>query len=116
MGDRDEEREERIKMEIVVDAYTDDEQAMGWHIYLEETMEFPFEARCIEQQEVSPLEEGETVRVVGKPSSEPSLRQQFVTIDWMDREFGVPLSQLEPVEANENTQQAVSDWHYWLDR
>jgi hypothetical protein len=69
---------------------------MGWHIYLEETMDVPFEARCIEEQEVSPLDEEETVRVVGKPSSEPSLRQQFVTIEWMDQEFGVPLSQLEP--------------------
>lgn len=116
MVERDEEREERIKMEIIVDAYTQDEQAMGWHIYLEETMDFPFEARCIEEQEVSPLEEGETVRVIGKPSSEPSLRQQFVTIEWMDREFGVPLSQLEPVDASDDTEQAVSDWHYWLER
>ena len=116
MTERDEERDKRIEMEIIVDAYTADEQAMGWHIYLEETMEFLFEARCIEEQEVSPLEEGETVRVVGKPSSEPSLRQQFVTIQWMDREFGVPLSQLEPVEASTATEQAVSDWHYWLER
>ncbi|PSP54195.1 hypothetical protein BRC74_01630 [Halobacteriales archaeon QH_7_68_42] len=69
-----------------------------------------------EEHEVSPLEEGETVRVVGKPSSELSLRQQFVTIEWMDREFGVPLSQLEPVDASDATEQAVSDWHYWLDR
>ena len=116
MTERDAERDERIEMEIIVDAYTADEQAMGWHIYLEETMEFPFDARCIEEQEVSPLEEGETVRVVGKPSSEPSLRQQFVTIQWMDREFGVPLSQLEPVEASTATEQAVSDGHYWLER
>jgi hypothetical protein len=48
--------------------------------------------------------------------AEPSLRQQFVTIEWMDREFGVPLSQLEPVEASDDTEQVVSDWHYWLDR
>ena len=116
MTERDEERDKRIEMEIIVDAYTADEQAMGWHIYLEETMDFPFEARCIEEQEVSPLDEGETIRVVGKPSSEPSLRQQFVTIEWMDREFGVPLSQLEPVEASDDTEQAVSDWRYWLDR
>jgi len=116
MTERDEERDERIEMEIIVDAYTQDEQAMGWHIYLEETMEFPFEARCIEEQDVSPLEEGETVRVVGKPSSEPSLRQQFVTIEWMDREFGVPLSQLEALEASDNTEQAIADWHYWLER
>lgn len=116
MTERDEQRDERIEMEIIVDAYTQDEQAMGWHIYLEETMDFSFEARCIEEQDVSPLEEGETVRVVGKPSSEPSLRQQFVTIEWMDRELGVPLSQLEPVEASSDTEQAVADWHYWLDR
>jgi len=116
MVERDEEREERIKMEIIVDAYHEHEQAMGWHIYLEETMDFPFEARCIEEQEVSPLDEGETVRVVGKPSSDPSLRQQFVTIEWMDREFGVPLSQLEPVDPSDDTEQAVSDWHYWLNR
>lgn len=116
MTERDEEREERIEMEIIVDAYTRDEQAMGWHIYLEETMDFPFEARCIEEQEVSPLETGEAVRVVGKPSSETSLRRQFVTVEWMDREFGVPLEQLEPVNASDNTEQAVADWHYWLDR
>ena len=115
MTERDEEREERIKMEIIVDAYTQDEQAMGWHIYLDEMMDFPFEARCIEEQEVSLLEEGETVRVVGKPLSEPSLRQQFVTIEWKGREFGVPLSQLEPVEAGDDTAQAIADWHYWLD-
>jgi len=116
MTDRDEEREERIKMEIIVDAYTEAEQAMGWNIYLEETIDFPFDARCIDEQEVSPLKEGETVRVVGKPSSDPSLRQQFVTIDWNNRELGVPLSQLEPVEASTDTEQAVSDWHYWLNR
>lgn len=114
--DRDEKREERIKMEIIVDAYTPEEQAMGWHIYLDETMDFPFEARCIEEQEVSPLNEGETVRVVGKPSAEPSLRQQFVTIEWMDQEFGVPLEQLEPLEASSDAEQAIEDWHYWIER
>lgn len=114
--DRDENREERIKMDIIVDAYTQDEQAMGWHIYLDETLEFPFEARCIEERAVSPLDEGETVRVVGKPSSEPSLRQQFVTVEWNNSELGVPLRQLEPVEASSDTEQAVADWHYWLER
>lgn len=116
MADRDEEREERIKMEIIVDAYTQDEQAMGWHIYLEETMDVPFEARCTEEKDVSPLKEGETVSVVGKPTSDPSLRQQLVTINWNNRELGVPLGQLEPVDASANTEQAVADWHYWLDR
>ncbi len=42
---RDEEREERIAMEIIVDAYGPEEQAMGWHVYLEENLEMPFRAR-----------------------------------------------------------------------
>ena len=115
-GDRDKEREERIKMEIIVDAYTREEQATGWHIYLDDTMDFPFEARCIEEREVSPLDESETVRVVGMPRTEPSLKQMFVTVEWKNSELGVPLSQLEPVEASGDTEQAITDWHYWLER
>lgn len=113
---RDEERDERIEMEIIVDAYTQDEQAMGWRIYLEETMDFPFEAQCIDEREVSPLRDGETVTVVGMPSIEPSLYHQFVTIQWDDRELGVPLEQLEPVDASDATERAIADWHYWLER
>ena len=79
-------------------------------------MDLPFEARCIEEREVSLLDEGETVRVVGMPSTEPSLKQQFVTVEWNNSELGVPLSQLEPVEASDDTVQAIEDWHYWLER
>jgi len=39
---RDETREERISMEIVVDAYNEQERAMGWYCYLEDTLSFPF--------------------------------------------------------------------------
>jgi hypothetical protein len=39
---RDAEREERITMEIVVDAYGAEEQAMSWYYYLQNTMQFPF--------------------------------------------------------------------------
>ena len=116
MTERDKEREERIKMRIIVDAYTVDEQAYGWHAYLDDTMEFPFEARCTTEREESPLKEGETVHVVGMSSTEPTLSQQFVTVEWMDRELGVPLRQLEAVDASDDTEQALADWHYWLER
>jgi hypothetical protein len=115
-SERDEERDERIEMEIVVDAYGPEEQAMGWHAYLDDTLEFPFEARCRTEREESPLEEGETVRVVGMSSTEPTLSQQFVTIEWMDRTLGAPLEQLEPVDVGSATEQAIADWHYWLER
>ena len=114
--DRDEEREERIKTRITVDTYSADEAAMGWYAYLDDILDFPFKGRCIEQREESPLEEGKTVRVVGMSPTDPTLRQMFVTVEWMDRELGVPLEQLEPVKPNDNTKQAIDDWHYWLER
>jgi hypothetical protein len=103
-------------MEIIVDTYSSEEQAMGWHAYLDDAMDFPFEARCIKEREESPLEEGETVRVVGMSAIEPTLSQMFVAAEWMDREIGVPLAQLEPIDASSNTKQAIGDWHYWLKR
>lgn len=111
--DKNEEREERIRMRVVVDAYDRHERAIGWYTYLEDTIRFPFEARCIEEREVSPLEEGETVQVVEMSSVEASESEIFVTIEWVDRELGVPLAQLEPIDADLDTEQAVADWHYW---
>lgn len=113
---KDEQREERIKMEIVVDAYDRHERAIGWYTYLEDTIRFPFDARCTEEREVSPLEVGEHVQVTGMSSVEACQSEMFVTVEWMDRELGVPLAQVEPVDADNNTEQAVADWHYWADR
>ncbi|HEY9633807.1 MAG TPA: calcium-binding protein [Coleofasciculaceae cyanobacterium] len=29
--------------------------------------------------------------------------------------FSVPLSDIKSVEADDETQQAIADWHYWVD-
>lgn len=115
-GDKDEEREERIRTQIVVDAYDRHERAIGWNTYLEDTIRFPFEAHCIEERDVSPLEKSETVQVVEMSSVKASDSEMFVTIEWMDRELGVPLGQLKPIDADPDTEQAVADWHYWDSR
>jgi hypothetical protein len=52
---RDEEREARILMEIVVDAHDEEERAMGWYCYLQDTLSFPFVTRCINDRAISPL-------------------------------------------------------------
>jgi hypothetical protein len=62
---RDEEREQRITMEIVVDAYTPEEQAMGWYYSLEDRLHFPFMAKCTAERSISPLRVGDEVDVVG---------------------------------------------------
>lgn len=109
----DEERDKRIRREILTDAYTADEQAISWCYYLEGEMAFPFQARCTEERTISPLREGEKVPVVGMMDEVVSSREMFVLIEWMDREFGVPLSQLEVLDADQDTRDAVDDWHYW---
>lgn len=112
----DAERDERIINEVIVDAYTAEEQALGWYYYLERKINFPVKARCVKERMVSPLETDEEVRVVGMTDEEDCMCEMFVRIEWMGREFGVPLTQLEPVDADSETQEAVADCHYWFDR
>jgi len=108
-----EERNKRIRREILTDAYTADEQAISWCYYLEREIAFPFQARCIEDRVISPLREDEEVRVVGMTDEVVSSREMFVLVEWMEREFGVPLSQLEVLDVDPDTREAVDDWHYW---
>lgn len=102
-------------MEIVVDAYGPEEQAMGWFAYLEDVLQFPFTARCTTQRIISPLQAGDEVEVLDMAPPDECEHEMFVLIRW-DREegLGVPLSQLKIIDAeDEETQQAVEDWRYW---
>ena len=114
--DKDEAREERIHMEIVVDAYGPEEQAMGWYNYLDDTLQFPFSARCIAQRTISPLEPGDEVEVVGMAPAEECDHEMFVLIQWKSRQLAVPLMQLEGIQVDEETRQAIEDWQYWVNR
>ena len=113
---KDEAREERITMEIIVDAYSPEEQAMGWYYSLEEHLHFPFSARCIVHRASSPLEVGDEVEVVGMPPEEECQHEMLVSIRWKKRQLAVPLMQLEGVNVDKETQQAIEDWHYWVER
>jgi Calcium binding len=109
-------RERRIEIEVVVDAYNETERAMGWYCYLEETLKFPFKARCKSKSTVSPLRIGEEVTVLEMAPEEDCESEMFVRLKWGGRSMVVPLSQLEPLAADPSTIEAVADWHYWLGR
>jgi Calcium binding len=111
---RDEEREQRITMEIVVDAYTPEEQAMGWYSSLEDRRHFPFVARCIAQRSISPLRVGDQVEVVGMAPEAECQHEMFVLIGWERRPLAVPLAQLEGVAVDDQTRQVIEDWQYWV--
>jgi Calcium binding len=109
----DPEREERIAMEAVVDAYGPEERAMGWFYYLQDKMQFPFQAKCVAKRRSSPLAVGKMVKVVGMSESECE-HEMFVDIEWEKDVLAVPLMQLQPMKADNDTEEAVADWHYWI--
>ncbi len=112
-------REDRILMEIVVDADDAGERALGWYYYLENTLRLPFGARCVSRRAISPLRLSEAVTVTGLAPEDECEREIFVQVDWQERPLAVPLSQLEPhgrPAADPATREAVADWHYWVAR
>jgi len=112
---RNEEREQRITMEIIVDAHDSQERAMGWYYYLQDRLQFPFTATCIAKRSISPLRVKDEVDVIGMPSEDECEHEMFITIPWEEDGLAVPLSQLKPInETDEQTKQAVEDWHYWV--
>jgi len=112
---RNQEREDRIAMEIVVDAYDEQERAIGWYCYLQEHLQFPFKASCTAHRDVSPLQVKEQVQVVGMPNEDECQHEILVTIPWGEFQLAVPLAQLSPAKGvDKMTKQAVADWHYWV--
>jgi hypothetical protein len=84
--------------------------------YLEDRLQFPFTARCVSKRAISPLRVGDEVEVISVAPEEECEREMFVMIRWERDGLGVPLSQIKPVAADDETVRAVADWHYWIAR
>lgn len=111
------ERENRIAMEIIVDAYGPEEQAMGWYYYLEDKLHFPFTATCVAERAISPLHKGDEVDVLGMAPEGECQHEMFVVIRWEKRTLAIPLSQVKPIAKEaKDTREAIADWHYWIDQ
>ncbi|MCD6376967.1 MAG: calcium-binding protein [Caldisericaceae bacterium] len=113
----DSDREYRIHDEAVVDAYGEEERAMGWDYYMDDKLHRPFKAKCIAKRRISPLQEGEEVEIQGMAPEDECMKEIFIEINWQGRQLAVPLSQIEAIEeVEEETQEAIEDWHYWAAR
>ena len=87
---RDPVREDRIYNEAIVDARPE-EQAMSWYYYLEGKITFPFRARCVAANAVSPLRNGETVEVLRMAVENACEHDMLVQIRWRGRKMAVPV-------------------------
>src|SRR5260370_23243574 len=98
---KDEAREQSINWEIVVDANGPEEQVMGWYNYLNDTLQFPFSAKCVALRPTSSLELDDKVEVVGMAPEEECEHEMFVLIQRKKRQLAVPLMQLEGIQVDE---------------
>ncbi len=104
-------------MRAVVDAYGPEEQAIGWYYYLENELVFPFRARCRRQKASSPLKENKVYEIVAMAHVDECDHDIYVMVDFGEDQLAVPLSQMELVgEIDNDTCEAILDWHYWVER
>jgi hypothetical protein len=85
-------------------------------LHLQNSLGFPFRAKCIGRRQTSPVRPGQHVKVIGMADPDDCQAEIMVMIEWQDVELAVPLEQLQPINADEETTRAVEDWHYWLAR
>jgi hypothetical protein len=76
------------------------------------------EARAWCEASPAALEEhklkGETIEVQGMAPEEACSSDMLVLIKRQGRAMAVPLSQLQPIKGNKATNEAITDWHYWV--
>lgn len=110
--------EHRIDYEIIVDTY-DGEYAICWHIYLQDTLTFPFVAKDINSSLAKDL------TISGLLDDEECTDNMYVYCivksdpenpDSETDELPIHLEDLEVVSGNDATKQAVNDWIYWCAR
>ena len=114
MSGKDAARDERILMEAVVDAYGPEERAMGWYYYLDEKISFPFAAECAATDKRNPLELNERVTVMRMAGEENCEHDMYVDVSWGGKVLAAPLAQLSSLDADDDSLEAVDDWHYWV--
>ncbi|MBD6616684.1 calcium-binding protein [Komarekiella sp. 'clone 1'] len=116
----DENREHRIKTEIIIDAEDKEERAMGWYYYLDDTLNVPFMAKWTKKGRKSTSVEEKQVEVLGMAPDDECLKDMFVEVVYPNGKdedvFSAKLSEIVAIDADSETQEALADWHYWLAR
>ena len=116
----DENREHRIKTEIIIDAEDKEERAMGWYYYLEETLNFPFLAKWTKKGRKSASIEEKQVEVLGMAPDDECLKDMLVEVAYIDGKdedvYSAKLSEIAAIDADSETQDAIADWLYWIAR
>ena len=105
--------QEIITYEVIVDCYTDDEANMGWAIYMDENIFYPFEAEYqVKKKDGKRL--WTKVMVVGNETNDSNYEggSYYVEIEYNDMVIPVDLDKLRNIKADEETMETLQVWEY----
>ena len=105
--------EQIISNQIEVDCYTEDEINLGWAIYMEENMYFPFEAEY-EVRKVNKQQYWQKVQVINQYTNESNFggKQYLVEIVLDDLIIIADLDSLINIKADKETLNTIQIWNY----
>ncbi|MEM9887636.1 MAG: calcium-binding protein [Bacteroidota bacterium] len=101
-----------IDDEIVVDCYTQEEVNVGWAIFMEENLNFPFEAEYLLEKK-SGEKQWKNVRVVNNETDQSSFNggEWYVSIELDELIISARLSELRNMKASKGSMQALQVWN-----
>jgi len=102
-----------IDYEIVVDCYDDGEVNMGWAIYMEENIYYPFEAEYqVKKKDGKRL--WSKVSVIGNETDESNFEggNYYVEIEYNDIVIPADLDKLRNIKADEETMKTLQVWQH----
>ncbi len=104
-------RETRIAKEVLVDTENDEERATAWYYYLDGKVTFPF---------LATLDGDDDVEVISLAVEEDCLDEMKMEVRHSDsfgeEPFTALVMELEPLDADDETTEAMEDWQYWWER
>lgn len=105
--------EQIIDYEIVVDCYSDDEANMGWAIYMEENIFYPFEAEY-QVKKKGGKKLWTKVKVVGNETNDSNFDggSYYVEVEYNDIVIPADLDKLRNIKADEETMKILQIWQY----
>lgn len=102
-----------IAYEIEVDCYDEHEANMGWAIFMEENLHYPFKAEYLVRKK-SGEKTWTKVMVVNSETDESSFdgSQFYVEIELNDMIISANIDKLRSIKADEKTMKTLQIWNY----
>lgn len=108
--------EKKLYNEILVDCSHEYEQNSSWFYYVQDEMDFPFEA----QIELKKREGGnilKKVNVIRLSEDDTNFERNFdlkVAVELDDYIIEIPFLKLTEIKATERTIETIEIWKYWI--